>query len=225
MARSITASAKFLGLGAALAAGLGCTPSADPLRTQFHREAGAMVDSGTFGNATLNNRLVMTGELGHTHNLANRFASEVTSVVTFAFNSAALSPEAQAILRQQASWIRQFPEVRFRVYGHTDLVGSQSYNKALGLRRAKAVVAFLAAQGISTSRLEALVSFGETQPLIVTQGRERRNRRTVTEVSGFVGNHPTVLDGKYAQIIYREYVASAVPQSQLSAGQTALVTE
>ena len=29
-----------------------------------------------------------------------------------------------AILRQQASWINQFPEVRFRVYGHTDAVGS-----------------------------------------------------------------------------------------------------
>ena len=60
------------------------------------------------------------------------------------------------------------------------------------------------------------MSLGETQPLIVTQGRERRNRRTVTEVSGFVQSNPTVLDGKYAQIIYRDYVQSAQPPSQLS---------
>ena len=65
-----------------------------------------------------------------------------------------------------------------------------------------------------------MVSYGETQPLIVTQDRERRNRRTVTEVSGFLKRHPTVLDGKYAQIIYREYVASAVPASTLTAEQS-----
>ncbi|WP_150121224.1 OmpA family protein, partial [Sulfitobacter sp. HI0076] len=73
-----------------------------------------------------------------TFDLANRFASEVRSTVTFAFNSDRLDANAQAILRQQAGWIRQFPEMRFRVYGHTDLVGSQTYNRALGLRRAQA---------------------------------------------------------------------------------------
>jgi hypothetical protein len=62
----------------------------------------------------------------------------------------------------------------------------------------------------------AVVSFGETQPLIVTEGRERRNRRTVTEVSGVVEKRPGELDGKYAQIIYREYVNSAAPLSTLS---------
>ena len=131
--------------------------------------------------------------------------------MTFAFNSAVLDAEARATLRQQADWIKQFPEVRFNVYGHTDAVGSESYNKRLGKRRANAVVNYFASQGISRDRLEALVSFGETQPVIATPDRERKNRRTVTEVSGFVAGHPNVLDGKYAAIIYREYVASAVP--------------
>ena len=207
--------------GTAALAGLSaCAPNNDPVYTQFYREAGSVVDTGQFGNATLHNRQVMTGEKRVTFDLANRFSNEVRSTVTFAFNSARLDANAKAILRQQASWIRQFPEIRFRVYGHTDLVGSQAYNRALGLRRAQAVVRYLSTLGISPSRLEAVVSFGETQPLIVTQGRERRNRRTVTEVSGFVQGHPMLLDGKYAQIIYREYVASAVPPSQLSSGAT-----
>ncbi|MGC1496767.1 MAG: OmpA family protein [Sulfitobacter sp.] len=206
----------IIGLTATLAVMMGCAPSSDPVYTQFYREAGSLADTGSFGNANLNNRLVMTGERQYTFDLANRFASEVTSTVTFEFNSAQLDGTAQAVLRQQAGWIRQFPEIRFRVYGHTDAVGSNRSNKALGLRRANAVVAYLGSLGISRSRLEAVVSFGETQPLIVTQGRERRNRRTVTEVSGFVKRHPTVLDGKYAQIIYRDYVGSAVPPEQLT---------
>ena len=214
---------KFAGVAAAVAVVAGCSTSSDPVYTQFYREAGALTDTGYFGNATLNNRLVMTGERQYTFDLANRFASEVQSTVTFAFNSAQLDGNARAVLQQQASWIRQFPEIRFKVYGHTDAVGTEQYNKALGKRRANAVVSYLSTLGISRSRLEAVVSFGETQPLIVTQGRERRNRRTVTEVSGFVKRHPTVLDGKYAQIIYRDYVASAAAESTL--GETALGSE
>jgi outer membrane protein OmpA-like peptidoglycan-associated protein len=211
---------KIVSLATSLALIAGCAPSNDPVYTQFYREAGSITDTGTFGNATLNNRLVMTGERQYTFDLANRFAGEVESTVNFAFNSAQLDAQAQTVLREQAGWIRQFPEVRFRVYGHTDAVGSDSYNKALGLRRAKAVVSYLSQLGISATRLEALVSFGETQPLIVTQGRERANRRTVTEVSGFVSRHPTVLDGKYAQIIYRDYVTSSVATSGLTKATT-----
>ena len=223
MDNAMTSKSKFAGLAAVLALVAGCAPSVDPVYTQFYREAGALVDTGSFGNATLNNRLVMTGERQHTFDMANRFAAEIDSTVTFAFNSAQLDPQAQAILRRQADWIRQFPEIRFKVFGHTDAVGSAGYNRRLGLARANAVVAFLVSQGVSRGRLQAVVSFGETQPLIVTQGRERRNRRTVTEVSGFVSGHPTVLDGKYAQIIYRDYVASAIPTSQLSQSVTSEV--
>ena len=184
-----------------------------PIFDSWTREAGSFVDEGQFGNPTQNNTLVQTGERGYVIDLNNKFASDVPTTVNFAFDSAVLDAEAQEILRRQADWIKQFPEVRFRVYGHTDLVGSDAYNKRLGLRRAKAVVDFLVAQGISRSRLEAMVSFGEDQPLVVTEGRERRNRRTVTEVSGFVKNDPTLLNGKYAEVIFREYVASGTQVS------------
>jgi outer membrane protein OmpA-like peptidoglycan-associated protein len=181
----------------------------------FYGEAGAFGDTG-FGNATMNNTLVMSGQRSYVLDLAGRFAKEVDSTVNFAFNSAALDDASRAVLRQQANWINQFPEVRFRVYGHTDLVGSNAYNQRLGLRRARAVVSFLVSNGVSRKRLEAVVSKGETQPLIVTQGRERANRRTVTEVTGFVQDNPLILDGKYAQIIYRGYVESAVPATGLT---------
>ena len=175
------------------------------------QQAGSGLDEGNFGNPTMNNTLVMTGQRSYVVNLNERFSAEVPSQVNFAFDSTALTPEARRVLDEQAGWIRQFPEVSFRVYGHTDLVGSEAYNKALGLRRAQAVVGYLTSRGISRNRLEAVVSYGETQPLVVTTDPEMRNRRTVTEVSGFVGRHPTVMNGKYAQIIFREYVRSAVP--------------
>lgn len=192
----------------------GCADNGE-IQRSYTAEAGALVDNGNFGNAIMNNHLVMTGRKNHVIDLSNRFARDVPSTVNFAFDSARLDAAARDALRQQAHWIRQFPEVRFRVYGHTDLVGTASYNKNLGLRRARAVVNALVSQGISRSRLEAVASYGKTQPLIVTRGRERRNRRTVTEVSGFVASNPIVMDGKYAQVVHREYLSSATPASTL----------
>jgi outer membrane protein OmpA-like peptidoglycan-associated protein len=176
----------------------------------FDRELGSEVDKGQFGNATMNNTLIQTGQISYTVALAERFNAEVPDTINFEFNSAELSPEATAILDKQANFIRQFPEVRFKVFGHTDLVGSAGYNQRLGLRRAQAAVAYLVSKGVSRSRLEAVVSFGKTQPIIQTDQPEMRNRRTVTEVSGFVESHPLVLNGKYAEIIWREFLGSAV---------------
>jgi peptidoglycan-associated lipoprotein len=182
--------------------------------------AGSETDEGGFGNPTMNNYLLETGQINYTVSLNRRFTSEVPATVNFEFDSSALDGEAQQVLMRQADWIRQFPEVRFRVYGYTDLVGSNAYNKSLGMRRAQNVVSFLVSQGISRSRLQAVVSYGETHPIIETQEPERRNRRAVTEVSGFVSRHPTVLNGKYAAIIHREYIASAVPVSTLGVAGT-----
>ncbi|MDJ1006955.1 MAG: OmpA family protein [Paracoccaceae bacterium] len=217
----MTTRTKFF-LAASTALALGACGEAQ-LGSPFYSEAGAFIDEGQFGNPTMNNTLIQNGERSYATNLNARFAEAVPTMVNFAFDSAVLDADAQAVLREQANFIRQFPEVQFRVYGHTDAVGSEAYNKDLGLRRARAVVNFLASQGVSRSRLEALVSFGETRPLVVTNDRERRNRRTVTEVSGFVQSHPAVLDGRYAAILYREYVGSAVEQPPNAGGGIAAI--
>lgn len=187
------------------------------------REAGAIPADRGFGSSTQHNYLIQTGQISYVESLAARFNEQVPDTINFAFNSAQLDGQARQILAQQANFIRQFPEVRFRVYGHTDKVGSAGYNKSLGLRRAQAVVRYFAANGISTSRLEAVVSYGETQPLVQTQDRERRNRRTVTEVSGFVQSNPLILNGKYAEVVFREYVNTAQSDNTVQGGLSELL--
>lgn len=169
-------------------------------------ELGSGLDhNGTFGAPTRNNIGVHNGDIQWAAILGERFAAEVQTTINFAFNSAELDGAARSILTQQATFIRNFPEVRFSVYGHTDAVGSNGYNQRLGRRRARAAVNFLISQGISRHRLQALVSLGESQPVVATDGEERQNRRTVTEVTGFMGNNDLVLDGRYAEIVYRGY--------------------
>lgn len=174
------------------------------------REAGFAVNQGAYGASVDHNSAVQAGLKQVVIDLSAKFAREVPNTVTFEFNSSRLDHAARAALRRQADWIRQFPEVRFRVYGHTDLVGSEGYNQRLGQRRAQAVVDYLASQGVSPARLEAMVSFGKTEPVILTEDRERRNRRAVTDVSGFIGPSNQPLDGRYASLVYRTYIAGEV---------------
>jgi hypothetical protein len=49
----------------------------------------------------------------------------------------------------------------------------------------------------------------------------------VTEVTGFVASHPDIIEGRYASVIYRDYVASAKPPTDLSmvAGDEQIVGE
>jgi len=118
--------------------------------------------------------------------LNSRFAAGVSPIVNFEFDKAVLSPAGQAILDVQAAWMRRFVNLRFSVFGHTDLVGSEGYNFDLAKRRAETVVAYLAGKGVPFDQMEALVSYGETKPIIPADKREALNRRTVTEVTGYV---------------------------------------
>ena len=149
--------------------------------------------------------------------LNEAFRAEAQDTVTFEFNRVALDSSAQAALRQQVKWLKAHKHVRMTVVGHADKVGSEDYNDRLGLRRAQAVVAFLARHGISRSRLDAVESRGERDPVVQTDERERRNRRSVTSVAGFERHYVgDGLDGEYAERVYREYVAGKVTVQEAS---------
>lgn len=147
-----------------------------------------------------------------------KFRREVESAVNFDFDRATLRPDARAILDRQAEWIKRYPNLRFSVFGHTDLVGSLDYNFDLAKRRADATLNYLLSRGVMPGQLEAIVSFGKTQPLIDTARREERNRRTVTEVAGYlrVGGVSleaipcSYLDGSYAPTYTQCYPTAPV---------------
>ena len=202
----------ILGSAAAILAFTACTPDNNFDRQNvFEDPAGSQLGSGGFGSATMNNMLAHNGSLSlkMVKELTRKFQAETPATINFEFNSSALDAAAQASLRQQAEWIKAHPNITFRVFGHTDKVGSNAYNKRLGLRRARAAVNYMISQGVSRKKLEAVVSFGETRPLVLTEAANRDNRRTVTEVKGFFRkSEEGELDGKYAVRIYNAYTGA-----------------
>jgi len=105
-------------------------------------------------------------------------------VVTFAsglmydFDSDQIRAEAASNLRSLSSSLSRFPDTDLLIVGHTDASGTSSYNQALSQRRAAAASNYLAAQGVSSSRLRAS-GRGEMEPIASndTEAGRQLNRR------------------------------------------------
>jgi OOP family OmpA-OmpF porin len=141
-----------------------------------------IVDSDNDGVPDQNDRCPGTLQGLATDNRGCAATAEQSSVrlegVTFELNSARLTPDATQTLRRVADALRGEPNLRAQIAGHTDNSGADAYNLRLSQERAESVLAFLVAQGIEASRLEAR-GYGETQPVAdngTTAGRERNRR-------------------------------------------------
>ena len=80
-----------------------------------------------------------------------------------------------------ASWMLGHPEVRVRVEGHTDNVGSTARNQVLSLERAEAVRSFLNTRGVDSSRV-AVLGLGDTMPVTDNNTEEGRSSNRRVEV-------------------------------------------
>ena len=102
----------------------------------------------------------------------------VNDDIHFEYDSSALTPEAQEILKKKALWLKANSGVTVVVEGHCDDRGTNEYNLALGDRRADSAKSFLVALGIDKSRLTT-VSWGEEKPLDrgTTEEARAKNRR------------------------------------------------
>jgi outer membrane protein OmpA-like peptidoglycan-associated protein len=60
--------------------------------------------------------------------------------------------------------LRENPNMRIEIDGHTDFIGSEQYNNQLSVQRASAVVSFLINRGISPTRVETK-GYGKSRPI------------------------------------------------------------
>lgn len=106
---------------------------------------------------------------------------DVGDRVFFAFDSSALSQDAQRTLQRQAAWVNHAGPQVLTIEGHADERGTREYNLALGERRANVVRDYLIAQGVPTDRLRT-VSYGKERPQLAGHDAAAwaQNRRAVS---------------------------------------------
>ncbi|TDO13921.1 MULTISPECIES: OmpA family protein [Halomonas] len=98
--------------------------------------------------------------------------------VNFEFDSATLTMGAEQILDGVAEKLRANRNVRVRIEGHTDSLGSEAYNLDLSQRRAESVADYLGRQGVDMERMRT-IGYGESQPVATndTDAGRAMNRR------------------------------------------------
>ncbi len=128
-------------------------------------------------------RAVAAGELAEGKFLYETVLTD--DQVSFGFDRTDLSDGARAALDGFAQQIKsQNQNVYVEIQGHTDSIGSESYNEQLGLERAQAVRRYLNQQhGFPLHRM-SVISYGESEPAVANDTRENRskNRRVVLVV-------------------------------------------
>ncbi len=86
------------------------------------------------------------------------------NAIRFDFDKAVLTTTAQQNLDKIITVFKQYPDTNIGVYGYTDSKGADQYNLTLSQKRAQSVADYLAAHGISSSRLTTK-GFGKEDPI------------------------------------------------------------
>ena len=97
--------------------------------------------------------------------------------VYFNFGKYAITPDMEARIRHNLQ-VAKATNSKIKLEGNCDEFGTDEYNYALGLKRAKAVKDTLVAQGVASSKM-IMVSFGESSPVCQSASEScyKRNRR------------------------------------------------
>jgi outer membrane protein OmpA-like peptidoglycan-associated protein len=98
--------------------------------------------------------------------------------VFFETNSATLKPESSETLDKVAASLKDYPDVKIQVAGHTDSTGSAAYNLKLSDKRASAVMNYLISKGVNPAMLSEK-GYGLTEPIAdnKTAAGRAQNRR------------------------------------------------
>lgn len=106
--------------------------------------------------------------------------------VHFQFDKATLTPSDKDVLNTIATRLKQeASSAQLTVTGHTDSVGSDTYNQKLSDKRAHSVVEYLIQQGVPRSSFVSVTGAGESQPVADNKTADGRaqNRRTEIKIN------------------------------------------
>lgn len=103
--------------------------------------------------------------------------------VLFDFDKTAIKPDGAKILDRLVAFLKENPDKKVDLEGHTDWIGTEKYNQGLSERRAASVRNYLVKKGIDANRLITR-GFGEAKPIADNKTREGRakNRRVEVKV-------------------------------------------
>ncbi len=181
--------------GGAIGAGAGAAAGAIIGKTYGNTTTGAIIGAavgGTVGaiiGRQMDNQareLEQSLKDAEIERIGEGIAIKFDSGILFGFDSDALQANGRTNLTNLATSLKQYPDTEILIVGHTDSVGSDSYNMGLSERRARSAMNQLTAQGIAASRIKT-IGRGESEPIAdnnTDAGRTQNRRVEIAIVAG-----------------------------------------
>jgi outer membrane protein OmpA-like peptidoglycan-associated protein len=175
------------GYGAAAGAVVGLlTAGSNPFKSAMIGAAAGALVGGAVGNymdrqeAKLRQQMAGTGV--DVVRQGDNITLDVPGGVTFAFDSADLNSQFFPVLDKVAGTLQEYDKTVIEVAGHTDSVGSDTYNQGLSQRRADSVAAYLGSHGVTRTRV-VTVGAGEGHPVASNDTEEGRAQNRRVEIT------------------------------------------
>jgi OmpA-OmpF porin, OOP family len=107
--------------------------------------------------------------------------------INFKTGQANILPGSYAILDRAVVVLKEYPDIRLEISGHTDSIGKADYNRDLSQRRADAVKTYFIANGVDAARLSS-IGYGLDRPVADNQTESGRSKNRRTEFRLLMGD-------------------------------------
>lgn len=165
---------------AAIIALTGCTSAEKPMKEMVitETENQFVMEDIDVSKKTLEELIVFNEEGVTIRKEGNNLVLSMPELVLFDFNKYEVKNKVKGSLNTLAKALEENPDIRIKIDGYTDFIGSEGYNLELSIKRAKSIRNYLVDRGVKSSNI-SIEGYGKQNPIAnnATAAGRAKNRR------------------------------------------------
>lgn len=158
----------------------GCTSAEKPMKEMVitETENQFVMEDIDVSKKTLEELIVFNEEGVTIRKVGNNLVLSMPELVLFDFNKYEVKNKVKGSLNILAKALEENPDIRIKIDGYTDFIGSEGYNLELSVKRAKAIKNYLVDRGVKSSNI-SIEGYGKQNPIAnnATAAGRAKNRR------------------------------------------------
>ena len=158
----------------------GCTSAEKPMKEMVitETENQFVMEDIDVSKKTLEELIVFNEEGVTIRKEGNNLVLSMPELVLFDFNKYEVKNKVKRSLNTLAKALEENPDIRIKIDGYTDFIGSEGYNLELSVKRAKAIKNYLVDRGVKSSNI-SIEGYGKQNPIAnnATAAGRAKNRR------------------------------------------------
>lgn len=158
----------------------GCTSAEKPMKEMVitETENQFVMEDIDVSKKTLEELIVFNEEGVTIRKEGNNLVLSMPELVLFDFNKYEVKNKVKGSLNTLAKALEENPDIRIKIDGYTDFIGSEGYNLELSVKRAKSIKNYLVDRGVKSSNI-SIEGYGKQNPIAnnATAAGRAKNRR------------------------------------------------